>query len=257
MELIELRDIYKTYHLGEIEVPVLRGISMKIERGEMVALMGASGSGKSTLMNILGCLDRPSSGEYWLDGQEVTHLSADARALLRNSKIGFVFQSFNLLPRTSALENVMMPLSYAAQYLSDRASKQRAADLLKRVGLGDRMDHQPSQLSGGQQQRVAIARALVNRPSVLFADEPTGNLDSRTSREVLAMFQKLNLEEGITIVLVTHDPIVAQFARRVIHIQDGVLQNGTSSEGDLEHDETGVQPRLQSEAPTTPPGGVL
>ena len=171
--------------------------------------MGASGSGKSTLMNILGCLDHPTSGEYWLDGQEVSRLSADQRALVRNHKIGFVFQSFNLLPRTSALENVMMPLSYTAEHLSDREARERAEELLDRVGLGDRMDHEPSQLSGGQQQRVAIARALVNRPPLLFADEPTGNLDSRTSEEVLRMFQQLNEEEGITIILVTHDPDVA------------------------------------------------
>ncbi len=189
MELIELRDIYKTYHLGEIDVPVLKGISLTVAQGEFVALMGTSGSGKTTLMNILGCLDRPTSGEYWLDGQDVVALSADERAQLRNQKIGFVFQTFNLLPRTSALENVIMPLSYTAEHLSDREARQRAEDLLQRVGLGDRLDHEPSQLSGGQQQRVAIARALINRPSLLFADEPTGNLDSKTSEEVLELFQ--------------------------------------------------------------------
>ncbi len=228
MGLIKLQDVYKTYHLGEIDVPVLKGISLEIERGELVALMGASGSGKSTLMNILGCLDRPTAGQYWLDGEEVGQLSADARALVRNRKIGFVFQSFNLLPRTSALENVMMPLSYSVAYVSDRAARQRAAELLKRVGLEDRKDHEPSQLSGGQQQRVAIARALVSRPPVLFADEPTGNLDSRTSHEVLEMFQKLNQEEGITIVLVTHDAAVARHARRTIRIHDGVIWDGAS-----------------------------
>jgi ABC-type lipoprotein export system ATPase subunit len=230
MELIELHNVYKTYHLGEIDVPVLKGVSLKIMRGEMVALMGTSGSGKSTLMNILGCLDRPTSGEYWLDGEEVSKLSSDARALVRNSKIGFVFQSFNLLPRTSALENVMMPLSYTAGNLSDREARKRAVAMLNLVGLSDRLEHEPSQLSGGQQQRVAIARSLINHPPVLFADEPTGNLDSRTSAEVLAIFQRLNREEGITIVLVTHDAEVARHARRIIRIHDGVIEDGASSE---------------------------
>ena len=224
MEFIELRDIHKTYNLGEIDVPVLKGISLTIARGEFVALMGTSGSGKTTLMNILGCLDRPSSGEYWLDGQDVVAMSADEWAQLRNQKIGFVFQSFNLLPRTSALENVIMPLSYTAEHLSDRESRQRAEDLLKRVGLGERQDHEPSQLSGGQQQRVAIARALVNHPPLLFADEPTGNLDSRTSEEVLDLFRKLNEEEGVTIILVTHDATVARSAKRVIRITDGMVE---------------------------------
>jgi macrolide transport system ATP-binding/permease protein len=224
MEFIELRDLYKTYNLGEIEVPVLKGISLTIARGEFVALMGTSGSGKTTLMNILGCLDRPTSGEYWLDGQDVVAMSADAWAQLRNQKIGFVFQSFNLLPRTSALENVTMPLSYTTEHLSDRESRQRAADLLQRVGLGERQDHEPSQLSGGQQQRVAIARALVNHPPLLFADEPTGNLDSRTSEEVLELFRKLNEEEGVTIILVTHDANVARAARRIVRINDGTVE---------------------------------
>jgi macrolide transport system ATP-binding/permease protein len=224
MEFIELRDLHKTYNLGEIEVPVLKGISLTIARGEFVALMGTSGSGKTTLMNILGCLDRPTSGEYWLDGQDVVAMSADEWAQLRNQKIGFVFQSFNLLPRTSALENVIMPLSYTAEHLSDRESRQRAEDLLKRVGLGDRQDHEPSQLSGGQQQRVAIARALVNHPTILFADEPTGNLDSHTSEEVLELFRQLNEEEGVTIILVTHDANVARSAKRIIRITDGMVE---------------------------------
>ena len=225
MKLIELQDIFKTYRLGEIEVPVLRGVSLSIRRGEFVALMGSSGSGKTTLMNILGCLDRPTSGRYSLDGEDVGGLSAGKQALLRNQKIGFVFQNFNLLSRTSALDNVMMPLSYADQALSDRDISKRAQELLQRVGLGERFDHEPSQLSGGQQQRVAIARALINRPPLLFADEPTGNLDSSTSEEVLHLFQRLNREEGVTIIIVTHDENVAQYAERVIRIRDGVIED--------------------------------
>jgi len=226
MELIELRDIFKTYSIGEIAVPVLKGVSMEVGQGELVALMGASGSGKSTLMNILGCLDRPSSGEYWLDGHEISQLNADQRAQVRNRMLGFVFQSFNLLPRTSALENVAMPLSYTADHLSEREARNRAREILCRVGLEDRLDHEPSRLSGGQQQRVAIARALVNCPSILLADEPTGNLDSRTSEEVLGMFQQLNEKDGITIILVTHDMNVARHARRVIRIHDGLIMDG-------------------------------
>ncbi|MBY0524164.1 MAG: ABC transporter ATP-binding protein [Gemmataceae bacterium] len=224
--MIRLVDVLKTYHLGEVDVPVLKGITLTIERGEMVALMGASGSGKSTLMNILGCLDRPTSGQYWLDGEEVSKLDNDGRALVRNRKIGFVFQSFNLLPRTSALEQVMMPLSYTNTSLSTRECKERARTLLKRVGLESRMDHEPSQLSGGQQQRVAIARSLVNQPPLLFADEPTGNLDSRTSKEILRMFQELNAEQGITIILVTHDAGVGSYAKRIIRIHDGLIADG-------------------------------
>jgi ABC-type lipoprotein export system ATPase subunit len=228
MKLIELQEIHKTYYLGEIAVPVLKGVSLSVASGELVALMGASGSGKSTLMNILGCLDRPSSGEYWLDGREVSQFSSDQRAFVRTQKLGFVFQNFNLLPRTSALENVAMPLSYTADHLSDREAWRRAEEMLRRVGLRDRLNHESSQLSGGQQQRVAIARALVNRPSILFADEPTGNLDSRTSEEVLSMFEQLNTQDGITIILVTHDATVAQHARRIIRIHDGVILNGAS-----------------------------
>jgi macrolide transport system ATP-binding/permease protein len=224
MELITLKDIYKTYHLGEIDVPVLKGISLSVSHGEFVALMGTSGSGKTTLMNLLGCLDRPSAGEYWLDGQDVVALSPDAWAQLRNQKIGFVFQTFNLLPRTSALENVIMPLSYTSEHLSEPEARRRAEELLQRVGLGDRLDHEPSQLSGGQQQRVAIARALINRPSILLADEPTGNLDSKTSEEVLELFRRLNEAEGVTIILVTHDENVARAARRIIRISDGMVQ---------------------------------
>jgi len=220
MKLIELRDIYKTYYLGEIEVPVLKGVSLEVNQGEFVALMGTSGSGKTTLMNILGCLDRPSRGSYLLDGQEVTSLNPDDLARLRNQRLGFVFQTFNLLPRTNALENVLMPLSYNGMSLSEDEALKRAKALLERVGLGERLDHEPSQLSGGQQQRVAIARALVNNPAVLLADEPTGNLDAQTTEEVLDLFRRLN-EEGVTIILVTHDEEVARVAKRVIRIHDG------------------------------------
>lgn len=223
MEFIRVQNISKTYHLGDISVPVLKDVSLSVTRGELVALMGASGSGKSTLMHILGCLDRPDRGTYWLDGQEMSQLPADARALIRNRKLGFVFQNFNLLPRTSAVDNVAMPLTYTAGHLSEREARRRAAEMLDRVGLGDRLHHEPSQLSGGQQQRVAIARALINHPPLLFADEPTGNLDSGTSDEVLRMFQELNQAEGLTIIMVTHDEQVAGFARRVIHIRDGVV----------------------------------
>src|SRR5438105_2547261 len=226
MELIRIENLFKTYYLGEVDVPVLKGVSLSVDHGEMIALMGASGSGKSTLMNLLGCLDRPTSGSYKLDGQEVSDLTPEDRAAVRSQKIGFVFQSFNLLARTTALENVMMPLTYAPKHVSDREAKGRAKELLERVGLADRMDHFPSQLSGGQMQRVAIARALINRPPLLFADEPTGNLDSRTSREILEMFQKLNEEEGITIMLVTHDANVAGHARRTIRIADGLIVEG-------------------------------
>jgi ABC-type lipoprotein export system ATPase subunit len=236
MELIELREIHKTYHMGDIAVPVLKGVSLTVARGERVALMGASGSGKTTLMNLLGCLDRPTSGEYWLDGQEVSLLSGEERALVRSRAVGFVFQNFNLLPRTSALENVMMPLEYTAENLPQREARRRAAELLQRVGLGDRLDHEPSQLSGGEQQRVAIARALVNRAQLLLADEPTGNLDSRTSEEVLRMFEHLNEEEGITIILVTHDANVAAHAQRVVRIHDGLVLDGQVQSGESRGD---------------------
>jgi len=224
MHLIELRDICKTYNLGEVALPVLRGVSLNVSRNELVALMGVSGSGKSTLMNILGCLDIPTSGAYWLDGQEISQLSSKERARLRNRTIGFVFQSFNLLPRTSAFENVMMPLTYTKENLSENQKRQRAVELLEKVGLADRIHHQQSQLSGGEQQRVAIARSLVNRPRILLADEPTGNLDSCTSEEILRMFQQLHNVDGITIILVTHDPGVAQSAQRIIRIKDGLIE---------------------------------
>lgn len=226
MTFIELQNIHKTYSMSDIDVPVLHGISLNIAKGEFVALMGASGSGKSTLMHIMGCLDHATSGRYLLDGEEISDISADRRALIRNRKIGFVFQGFNLLARTSAVENVAMPLSYTASHLSDRQARQRAVEMLDRVGLSDRMDHEPSELSGGQQQRVAIARALVNSPPLLLADEPTGNLDSHTSEEILHMFRQLNRSTGLTIILVTHDMEVTHYADRTIHIRDGLIVEG-------------------------------
>ena len=223
-EFIELRDIHKTYHPGEVDLNVLKGVSLSIAKGELVTLMGASGSGKSTLMHILGCLDHATSGEYRLDGREISHLGAKERARVRNRIIGFVFQSFNLLARTTALENVLMPLSYTRESLTEHQKRLRAMEMLRKVGLADRVHHQPSQLSGGEQQRVAIARSLINHPQVLLADEPTGNLDSHTSEEVLEMFQQLNKAEGITIILVTHDPNVGHHAERVIRIKDGLIE---------------------------------
>jgi ABC-type lipoprotein export system ATPase subunit len=222
MPLIELRDVWKIYDLGEVQVEALKEARLDIERGEYVSLIGPSGSGKSTLMNTLGCLDRPTRGSYKLAGEEVATMSRDQRARLRNQRLGFVFQNFNLLARTSALENVELPLLYSKS-ISARDRHQRAKDKLALVGLADRMDHHPSQLSGGQQQRVAIARALVNEPAILLADEPTGNLDSKTSREVIAMFRQLNEEQKITLILVTHDQEVAQNAKRTIVLRDGYI----------------------------------
>jgi len=222
-QLITLESVYKSYRRGEADIPVLQGVSVQIERGELIALVGASGSGKSTLMNILGCLDRPTSGKYLLDGHEVSAFSADQRALLRSSRIGFVFQNFNLLARTSALDNVLMPLNYTGKHVPGNERRQRAEKLLRLVGLGDRMDHECSEMSGGEQQRVAIARSLINRPSILLADEPTGNLDSRTTEDVLRILQKLNDEEGITIIVVTHDDNVARHTKRIIRMKDGVI----------------------------------
>ncbi len=219
-EIVRLENITKTYHLGEADVPALRGVSLSIARGEMVALMGASGSGKTTLMNILGCLDRPSSGQFWFDGREMSLLSPNERALVRTARLGFVFQSFNLLPRTSALHNILMPLDYALRRPARNDARRLAETLLEQVGLATRMSHEPSQMSGGQQQRVAVARALVNRPALLLADEPTGNLDSQTGDEILRMFQWLNAR-GITVIIVTHDARVAACADRTIRIADG------------------------------------
>jgi len=221
-EVVRLVDVHKTYRTGEMEVQAVRGVSLEIGRGEFVALMGASGSGKSTLMNILGCLDRPTSGRYVLDDADVSGLDRDRLADIRNRKIGFVFQNFNLLPRTSARENVELPLLYNTQRLTNAQLREKADRVLASVGLAGREDHHPSQLSGGQQQRVAIARALVNDPEVLLADEPTGNLDSRTSVEIMAIFQQLN-ERGITIVMVTHEQDIAAYARRNVVMRDGIL----------------------------------
>lgn len=220
MALIELRGVTKIYDLGEVKVEALVDATLNIEQGEYVALLGPSGSGKSTLMNTLGCLDRPTSGSYLLAGEEIATMSRDERARIRNQRIGFVFQNFNLLARTTALDNVELPLLYS-KAISARERHHRARESLEMVGLGDRLDHHPSQLSGGQQQRVAIARALVNHPSILMGDEPTGNLDSKTSREVIGLFRKLNEDNAITVILVTHDTNVAKNARRKIVLRDG------------------------------------
>ncbi len=220
--VIKLADIHKVYHTGEVDVHAVRGISLEVFPGEFVALMGASGSGKSTLMNMIGALDRPSGGNYLLDGIDVSTLDRNALADVRNEKIGFVFQGFNLLSRTSALENVEMPMLYHRQRIQSHEQSERALSALGLVGLGDRADHHPNQLSGGQQQRVAIARALVNRPTLLLADEPTGNLDTQTSIEIMGVFQKLN-DQGITIVMVTHELDVARFTRRMVVLRDGKI----------------------------------
>jgi putative ABC transport system ATP-binding protein len=225
--LLALEDVTKVYHMGDVEVHALRGVSLAVEEGEFVAIMGASGSGKSTLMNIIGCLDHPTTGRYWLAGEEVSTLDRNALAEKRNNTLGFVFQNFNLLARTSALENVELPLLYAGLHTRQRHEHARAA--LSRVGLGDRMHHHPNQMSGGQQQRVAIARALVANPKVILADEPTGNLDSVTSVEVMAIFQELR-DLGITVVLVTHEPDIARYAARVVMMRDGRVQSDRRQE---------------------------
>jgi putative ABC transport system ATP-binding protein len=222
MPLIELSGVTRVYRSGALAVEALRGIDLEVAEGAFLAIMGASGSGKSTLMNVMGCLDRPTSGRYLLAGEDVSTLSRDALAAIRNRTLGFVFQDFHLLPRTSALENVELPLLYAAEEMPWKEMHQRARQALETVGLGDRMDHTPGELSGGQQQRVAIARALVTRPAVLLADEPTGNLDSRTGFEIIGMLQRLN-HDGLTIVMVTHEPEIARAAGRTITLRDGLL----------------------------------
>jgi putative ABC transport system ATP-binding protein len=223
--VIDIKDITKIYTMGDIEVPALAGVTLQVSRGEMVAITGPSGSGKSTLMNIIGCLDTPTAGTYLLDGVNVSQMSDDDLAAIRNKKIGFVFQQFNLLPRTPALDQVELPMVYAG--VPDRKAKAIAA--LESVGLGDRIHHRPNELSGGQQQRVAIARALVNQPAIILADEPTGNLDSKSGAEIMGIFRKLNHENGLTIVLVTHDPTVAALAQRVIHMRDGLVVDGADA----------------------------
>jgi putative ABC transport system ATP-binding protein len=220
--VIKLDEIHKVYHTGEVDVHAVRGISLDIFPGEFVAIMGSSGSGKSTLMNLIGCLDRPTGGNYFLDGIDVSTLDRDARAAIRNDKIGFVFQGFNLLSRTTALENVEMPMLYNRTRVPAHEQKDRSRRALELVGLGDRADHKPNQLSGGQQQRVAIARALVNRPALLLADEPTGNLDSQTSIEIMGVFQKLN-DQGITIIMVTHELDIARYTKRTVILRDGKI----------------------------------
>jgi putative ABC transport system ATP-binding protein len=226
MSVISIRDLVKTYHVGEVTVRALRGANLDIEAGEFVAVTGPSGSGKSTLMHILGCLDRPTSGSYVLDGRDVSRMSKDDLAIVRNRKIGFVFQGFNLLSRTTALDNVELPLLYnGAEKLKASERHQRAIEALEAVGLGQRVHHYPNQLSGGQQQRVAIARALVTRPTMLLADEPTGNLDTRTSIEVMGIFQKLNVERGITVLLITHEMDIAEYGTRLVRFRDGRIQS--------------------------------
>ncbi|MDD3318919.1 MAG: ABC transporter ATP-binding protein [Synergistaceae bacterium] len=221
MALLELKDIRKSFSMGKDEVEILHGISLSLERGEFVAMMGPSGSGKSTTMNILGCLDKPTSGTYILNGQNINELEGDDLAVIRNRTIGFVFQGFNLLQKTSAIENVELPLLYAGMPKKER--RDRAREALIQMGLEDRLYHEPTQLSGGQQQRVAIARGIVNRAPILMADEPTGNLDSKTSDEIMKLFKKINEEDGITILLVTHEPDVAAYAKRIVHFRDGMI----------------------------------
>src|SRR5881227_67603 len=221
--VISIKNLVKTYVVGEVEVRALRGVSLDVRRGEFLSVTGPSGSGKSTLMHILGCLDRPTSGQYILDGQDVSQMSKDELAEVRNNKIGFVFQGFNLLSRTTAVDNVELPLLYSGQKMKSSERRRRAVESLTAVGLGNRADHHPNQLSGGQQQRVAIARALINQPSILLADEPTGNLDTKTSIEVMGIFQRLNRDRGITVVLITHEHDIAEYGTRIVSFRDGIV----------------------------------
>jgi len=241
--IIDIRDVTKVYQMGDVQVHALRGASVKIRKGELVAIMGPSGSGKSTLMNVIGCLDLPTSGDFYLEGTDVSKLDDNALAEIRNRKIGFVFQSFNLLARTSALANVELPLIYAGA--SDR--RKRAIAALERVGLGDRIHHRPNELSGGQQQRVAIARSLVTNPSLILADEPTGNLDTQSGQEIMAIFQALNREQGITVAFVTHDPEIAACTRRIIHLRDGEIYKDEQVEADCNY----LEPAQKQQASLT------
>jgi putative ABC transport system ATP-binding protein len=240
-EVIRVEELHKTYRMGDIEVPALRGINLAIDRSEFVAVMGSSGSGKSTFMNILGCLDRPTRGKYFLEGEEVGSLSRDQWAHIRNRRIGFVFQGFNLLSRTTALENVELPMMYNG--FAGKQRHHRAVEVLSLVGLGERLDHAPNQLSGGQQQRVAIARALVNAPSLVLADEPTGNLDSATSADIMTLFQRLNSDQGITIVVVTHEQDIADYAQRRVMFRDGVIVSDERKDANQRQSEIWNGPR--------------
>jgi len=251
--VIELDNIHKTYTMGDVQVHALRGASLRICQGEFVAIMGASGSGKSTTMNIIGCLDRPTKGTYILDGQDVSEMSKDERADIRSHKIGFVFQGFNLLSRTSALDNVELPLLYGKSTMKSAERHKRAMEVLTAVGLGNRADHHPNQLSGGQQQRVAIARALINNPSILLADEPTGNLDTKTSIEVMDIFQRLNRERGITVLLITHEQDIAEYGTRIVSFRDGlVVTDKAVKERRLAEDELAAWQSLRTDADLGP-----
>jgi putative ABC transport system ATP-binding protein len=241
--VISVKNLVKTYVVGEVEVRALRGVNLEVPRGEFLAVSGPSGSGKSTFMHIIGCLDRPTSGQYFLDDQDVSRMSKDALAAVRNKKIGFVFQGFNLLSRTSALDNVELPLLYGGNGMKTSDRHKRATEVLELVGLGNRADHHPNQLSGGQQQRVAIARALINNPSILLADEPTGNLDTKTSIEVMGIFQRLNQERGITVVLITHEMDIAEYGTRTVTFRDGqVVADKTVARRRVAQDELAALP---------------
>jgi putative ABC transport system ATP-binding protein len=258
--VISVKNLVKTYVVGEVEVRALRGVNLEVQRGEFLAVTGPSGSGKSTFMHIIGCLDRPTSGQYFLDGQDVSRMSKDALAAVRNKKIGFVFQGFNLLSRTSALDNVELPLLYGGNGMKTAERHRKAVEMLTLVGLGERTDHHPNQLSGGQQQRVAIARALINDPSILLADEPTGNLDTRTSIEVMGIFQRLNVERGITVIVITHEPDIAEYGTRTVTFRDGmVVSDRPVAERRLAEDELIAWESLRADAdlgvddPVAPP----